>query len=259
MTTLDGELVLRRYQELFGGRLDASALKRQPLGNLLPLFDATQLAADRSPDSTAFDQLLLVHAEFVARGIDTRRTLDDSLLYAMLAARRFEQARAFAATRPHLAHRTIPRVVDALGPDFSGRSEFRYDAGNTTLTRAIVPATEGTELLMVVGNGCHFSQDALDAIAADPALLARLREARLTVITPPRSAIPLNYVRDWNATHPALPIRIPAYAREWPAVEVLGTPEFYLLKDGKVVAKRSGWPEEGNKAGLKELLDPTGR
>lgn len=259
VTTLDGEAVLRRYQELFGDRLDTAALRRQPLGDLLPLFDAAQLAAGKSPDSAAFGQLLLVHAELSARGIDTRRTLDDRLLYAMLAARRFEQARTFAAARPHLAHRTVPRIVDELGPGFGGRSEFRYDAGNKTLTRVAAPAAEGTELLMVVGSGCHFSQNALDAIAADPALLAQLREARLTVITPPHAPIPLDYVTRWNAAHPALPIRIPAHAREWPAVDVLGTPAFYLLKDGKVVTRRSGWPEGGNKAGLKELLDAAGR
>lgn len=36
---------------------------------------------------------------------------------------------------------------------------------------------------------------------------------------------------------------------------VLDTPEFYLLKDGKVIGKRSGWPAEGNRTALLELLD----
>jgi hypothetical protein len=36
---------------------------------------------------------------------------------------------------------------------------------------------------------------------------------------------------------------------------VLDTPEFYLLKDGKVIGKRSGWPAEGNRTALLQLLD----
>lgn len=253
--TPGSQAVERRYRELFHDYMGAAALRRQALGDLLPLFDAAVLAADESPDSPAFAELLLVHAELAARGIDTRRTLDDGVLYAMLAARRFEQAQGFAATRPHLARHAVPRVVDTLGPGFQGRSEFRYDAASKTLTRVAAPPPAGTELLMVAGSGCHFSRDALDAIAGDAALKARLREAGLTLVVPPRAPIPLSYIADWNAAHPDLPLRIPAYAREWQALEVLGTPEFYLLQDGKVIAKRSGWPAEGNRAGLQELLD----
>lgn len=254
-TVLAGQAVLQRYRELFGERMNAAALKRQPIGDLLPLFDAAALAAGTSPDSPAFADLLRVHAELAARGVDTRRTLDEGLLYAMLAARRFEQARDFAAGKKHLAHRAVPRVVDALGPGFSGRSEFRYDAAGTTLTRVAAPPPEGVELIMVAGAGCHFSQDALAAIADDASLQARLREASFSIVTPPDSPIPLDYVTEWNTAHPRLPIRIPAYAQEWQAIDVVGTPEFYLLKDGKVIAKRSGWPAEGNRAGLQELLD----
>jgi hypothetical protein len=254
-STLADQAVLQRYRELFGERMGAAALRRQPTGDLLPLFDAAALADFKSPDSPAFADLLLVHAELAARGIDTRRTLDDSMLRAMLAARRFEQARAFAAARQQLAHRTVPHVVDALGPGFKGRSEFRYDAASATLTRVAAPPPKGTELLMIVGAGCHFSANALDAIAGDTALKARLREAGLTLVVPPHSPIPFEYITDWNAAHPDLPIRIPAYAQEWQAIAVLGTPEFYLLKDGKVIGKRSGWPAEGNRTALLELLD----
>jgi hypothetical protein len=258
-TTLQRRTVLQRYRELFGSRMDAAALKGQPSGYLLPLFDAAALAAEKSPGSTAFGDLLLVHAELAARGVDTRRTLDDGVLHAMLAARRFEQARSFATGKPQLAHRTVPRVVDTLGPDFSGRSEFRYDAASATLTRHAFAPRNRRMLLMVVGEGCHFSRDALAAITGDAALLARLREAGLTLIVPPQSPIPLAYVSEWNAAHPELPIHIPAYPQEWQDIDVAGTPEFHLLARGKPVARRSGWPAGGNRAALAELLDKADR
>ena len=49
--------------------------------------------------------------------------------------------------------------------------------------------------------------------------------------------------------------RIPYDAQEWKAVDVEGVPAFYLFKDGKLVGKRSGWPAEGNKAGVLALLE----
>jgi hypothetical protein len=254
-TMLGTTTVLRRYQELFGPRMERSALQRQPLGDLLPLFDAATLATSDDPGSVALSHMLLVHHELATRGIDTSRTLDKAVLTAMLGARRFEQARTFATTRPHLAHTTIPTMRDPLGPRFSGRSVLDYDATRNTLMRQAVPYYAGAELVMVVGAGCHFSRDALDAIRSDPVLQASLREAKLVLITPPRSAIDFDFVTDWNTANPSMPIRIPYNAEEWQSIDVVGVPEFYLLVGGKVTGQlRSGWPAGGNRAALINLI-----
>jgi hypothetical protein len=246
--------VLLRYQELFGARLAPGALVAQPLGDLLPLFDAAILAVNGNPASPALDDLLRVHRELTARGIDTRRTLDHDALFAMLAARRFEQARAFAIIRPQLAGISIPQVVDPLGPGFKGRSVFAYDATGNTLSRQALPAASGTELVMVVGAGCHNSDNALQAIHDDAALQARLRGAHLVLVTAPNAPVEMNLITEWNAANPAMPIRAPYSAQEWQAIEVTGIPSFYLLRNGRVVDQRTGWPAEG-KAELVKLID----
>ncbi len=258
-TTLGTPEVLQRYRKGFAERMGPQALARQPLGDLLPLFDAANLAAFDNPGSAALDQLLLVHADLNARGVDTRRVLDKSVLEAMLAARRFEQARGFAATRPHLDAGAVPHVADPLAPGFRGRSVFAYDAARNTLTRQAVPPPPGAELVMVVGAGCHFSRDALDAIGNDPALQKRLRDAKLLLLTPPTEAPSLRFVADWNAGHAALPMRIPFEAREWQGIDMPGVPAFYLLKEGKVVARHRGWAGEEDRAALLKLLDAAGR
>lgn len=253
-TEIGAPAVLRRYQELFGARLNPTTLIAQPLGDLLPLFDAAGIAINGNPASPTLDDMLRVHREFAARGIDTRRTLDDAVLYAMLAARRFEQARAFAAIRPHLADSPIPQVVDPLGSGFKGRSAFAYDAPSNTLTRMALPTPSSTELVMVVGAGCHNSDNALQAIHDDVALQARLRGANLVLVTAPNAPIETRLITEWNAANPAMPIRAPFSAQEWQAIEVTGIPSFYLLRNGKVVDQRTGWPAEG-KAELVKLID----
>jgi hypothetical protein len=253
-TTLGTPAVLQRYQQTFADRMGSRALARQPLGDLLPLFDAAWLANFENPGSPAFHQMLLVHAELTARGVDTRRKLDETVLDAMLAARRFEQARAFAASRPHLDAAAIPHVTDQLAPGYRGRSVFEYDAARNTLTRQASPP-KGTELLMVVSPGCGFSRNALAAIGSDDALQARLRAARLLLVTPPAEAPRLRFVKDWNAAHPSLPMRIPADAQGWQAIEVPNVPAFYLRKDGKPVARHLGWAGAEDKEALLKLLD----
>lgn len=254
-TTLDASRLEGRYLALFAGQTDKAALSRLPASDLVVLFDAAALASWNGRGPVAFEQLMQVYGELQARGIDTRRTLDDTVLDQLLAAREFAQAKAFAAAKPHLKHHTIPAVHDPLGQGFAGRSVYRYDAAARSLTREALPRPSGFELVMVVDAGCGFSTMALEALQGDAELRARLLKANLTLVTPPRSSIAYRFVDEWNAANPALPMRIPYNVREWQAVDVAGVPQFFLLKDGKVVAQRTGWPREGNKAALRRMLD----
>ena len=243
------------YEEVFAGAMEKAALKRRPVGDLPALFDAAALASNNDPDSQATEHLLTVHRELSARGIDTRRTFDDSVLYSLLAARRFSEARMFVADRPHLGHRKIPAVVDTLGQGFSGRSLYEYDGGTDVLTRRAAPPPAGLELVMVAGAGCQFSRNALAALRSDPVLLARLREANLKLLTPPRAPIPFWYIAEWNAANPTLPLRVAYDSKEWRVIAEANTPEFFLLKDGKLAGHLVGWPEGGNAAALLAMLD----
>ena len=252
-TGIGAPAVLRRYQQLFANRLNPSMLSAEPSGNLVALFDAASLAANDNPASSATDDMLRLHHELTARTIDTRRMLDDAMLYALLAAHRFAKAQAFAAMRPYLAEMAIPQVVDSLGPAFAGRSAFAYDAKHNTLTRVAMPSRPGTELVMVVGAGCHNSANALQALQADPELQGRLRQVHLVLVTAPNAPIETRLISEWNAANPSMPIHAPYSAAQWKGIDVTGIPSFYLLRNGKVVDQHTGWSDKG-KADLLKLI-----
>lgn len=253
-TGIGAPAVLRRYQQLFANRLNPSMLSAEPSGNLVALFDAASLAANDNPASSATDDMLRLHHELTARAIDTRRTLDDAMLYALLAARRFAKAQAFAAMRPNLAAIAIPQVVDSLGPAFAGRSAFTYDAKHNTLTRVAMLSRSGTELVMVVGAGCHHSANALQALQADPELQRRLRQVHLVLVTAPNAPIDTHLISEWNDANPSMPIHAPYSAAQWESIGVTGIPSFHLLRNGNVVDRRTGWSDNG-KANLLKLID----
>ncbi|WP_296947796.1 hypothetical protein [uncultured Massilia sp.] len=259
ITTTGAPTLLRAYDSLFGARMDAAALRRAGDGDLPPLFDAAALASMGNPNARAVDDLLRVHDELGRRGIATGRTFDATALQALVAARRFDAARAFRAAHPALAHVRVPRVRDDLGPDFRGRSVLRPDAGAGTLVRAPAPAPAGTQLLVMVGAGCHFSRNALAAIGADPALQARLRAANAMLVVTPDDPVPLDLLAEWNAAHPALPLAVPYDDRGWPRLHMASVPHFYLLRDGKIADEDSGWPEGGRGDALLRLLDASVR
>jgi hypothetical protein len=254
-TTLASDKSIDTYLALFGARMSEQRLREQSPGDLLLLFDAAAFTNLVNPGSPAFAHLLRVHRELARRGVDTRRTLDDTVLRALIAAREFGQARAFIATRAHLAANAVPQVVDTLGSAFAGRSVFDYDRANHTLTRKALPVAGGAELVMVVDAHCQPSRRALEALRSDAALRARLQQARLTIIVPPAAPIPFGFVADWNAANPALPMHIPFNHREWANVNVRSVPMFYLLKNGGVVDQVTGWPPQGNADALRAMLD----
>lgn len=258
VTTTEAAATARRYKELFGARAGPATLAARPTGDLLVLFDAAALTAGRSPGTTALDDMLRLHGEFVARGVATGRTIDRNVFDALLAAHRFDQARAFAATRAHLAGVPVPLTVDRLGPDYQGRSAFEFDAARNVLTRVALPAPVGSELVMVVGAGCHNSANALAALHADAALQGRLQGMHLTLVTAPNAAIETGLLTRWNAAKPTMPMRVPYSAHEWRAIGGRGVPAFYLLRNGELVDLRIGWPANG-KALLGELLDAAAR
>lgn len=244
---------LQDYLDTFAHRMDAAALQGEALGNLPLLFAAAGLAARAYPGSAASSHLPRVHRELVRRGVDTRRGLDRELLEALVGARAFDEARAFAATRPHLARRPVPRVVDALGPGFRGRSVYRYDAG--TLVRETAPAPAGLQLVMVVGAGCHYSRDALAALHEDASLRARLQATHLMLVTPPSAPVEPDFMAAWNAANPSLPMTAPYDVAQWGDLDAASVPRFYLRKDGRVIDQVQGWPQGGNRAALAAMLD----
>lgn len=247
--------LLVHYRRLFGERIDPASLRRQPLGDLLPLFEAASMMNFYHPGSALQDQIN-VHRELGSRGVSTQRWIDARLFKALLASRRFEQARVFASTRRALAHRDIPVVVDPLGTAFKGRSLYRYDSASNTLTREAAPAPSGIQVVMVVQEGCQFSSMALAALREDGELQARLRQSNLLLVTDPSSSIPLDFMATWNAANPAIPMRATYGIEEWRGVIPTGVPEFFVLKNGVPVGRlNGGWPREGNKAALMALLD----
>jgi hypothetical protein len=252
-TEIGAPAVLQRYYQLFGNGLNPATLSAEMSDNLVALFDAASLAAQDNPASSATDDMLQLHHELTARAINTRRTLDDAMLYALLAARRFKKAGAFAAMRPDLAEMAIPQVVDSLGPAFAGRSAFAYDAKHNTLTRVAMPSRPGTELVMVVGAGCHHSTNALQALQADPELQGRLRQVHLVLVTAPNAPIETRLISKWNAANPSMPIHAPYSAAQWKGIDVTGIPSFYLLRNGRVVDRHTGWSDNG-KADLLKLI-----
>jgi hypothetical protein len=254
-TALGTDDLARYYHAAFAAYLQAQTLSSRQHADLLLLFDVASQVVLSSGDAQALGQMRAIYAEFGRRGIDTRRTLDDSMVRALLAGRRFGEARAVADAHPRRGREAIPGEIDSLGASFRGRSLYRFDAAANTLERHAVAPMYGTQVVLVVDAGCKFSEEALKAIGSDRALHERLGGAGLLVMTLPRTPVPTRFMADWNAKYPQLALRAPFNAEEWADVDVVGVPAFFILENGRVRKTISGWPGQEQKTVLLRALD----
>jgi hypothetical protein len=248
--------LVRYYHANFAPYMRPDQRKAHSPGDLLMLFDVASAVVATAGDPQALLDLRAIFAEFERRGIDTRRTLDDAMLHALLAGRRFGEARVFADAHPRQGRQAIAREIDTLGPAFRGRSVYRFDAAANTLERIAIPPAQGIQVVMVVDAGCHFSAAALQAIGSDADLFGRLSRAGLLVITPPRTPVPTQFMAEWNEKYPQLALRAPFNAEEWRDIDVTGVPAFFIFENGRVRTRIDGWPGPDQKA---LLLDALGR
>ncbi|WAT14978.1 hypothetical protein [Xanthomonas fragariae] len=96
------------------------------------------------------------------------------------------------------------------------------------------------QVVAVVHPSCGFSQRALQDIATRPEY-AWLR-ARLILLVPPETSLPIAGIHAWNAVHSDLPMRLMSSREEWRMLPSLDTPTFYLVSDATVRDSTEGWP-----------------
>lgn len=249
----------RNFQPLISYYLQAHAtelaqLDRLSTSDLVLLFDGLTSLAGSSLDEQVIAQQQNVYTQLRARQLDTRRGLDDSLLYPLMNLRMFDAIAQLQAQYPSLQSVKLPQVEDTLGKDFVGRSVYRYEPDGNRLVREEFGFALGKQLLMVVGEGCHFSRDAMARLSSDAGFAQLARAAHLVLLTPPASAAPTFMLRLWNRAHPEWPIQVASNRSEWREIDAPGVPIFYVFENGKLIHREQGWRGEATLAELKKKL-----
>nr|WP_298126527.1 hypothetical protein [uncultured Pseudoxanthomonas sp.] len=208
------------------------------------------------------------HAALLARTADmleTRSLLTDKhrrdLYRGWVVTRRFEQANALARAHPALQLPVLP-PVPAIDDAAAGQLVVwrPADAAESLFAQA-VDQDALTRVVVLSHPRCGFSQRAIAAIEADPALSARLHDALW--LAPPNGSLDLADIQAWNRVHPGARLSYAVAMRDWPQFDSWATPVFYFMREGRVVATVTGWPKEGRArelhqafAQMDELEDP---
>src|SRR5690606_36030074 len=97
--------------------------------------------------------------------------LDGYMHQFLLTFRRFDDARAFRQAHPQQGLPAAPQIIPLSStPDENVRTVLRFIDDGSALEWETVDWQSSSRVIVIGHPGCHFSRDAVAAIAADPEL-----------------------------------------------------------------------------------------
>jgi len=179
---------------------------------------------------------------------------DGAAVYRVLvSARDFGAAKEWLPLLEEQDREAWPEIDEAKSGERTP-SLWRPDSHRPILHRQPAEVGAETSLVAVVSLHCGPSLRALRAIGDDPDLRRRL--APITQwLAPPEGMLDFAAWQRWNREHPDTQLLAVHRVGEWPWIESWATPQFYFLRQGKVVRQVVGWKNEDGANALREALD----
>lgn len=245
--------IATRFVADFSDYFSAERIKVLGDDELQALFLTTSTAAFYSAEIGIVERMPPLIAE-----LEARKTIQpkhyEYWQEILIGARQFDQARVLQQQHPQIELQPVPEVVDQTRG--SGPSVLALSADGRQLIRksAEIPRSG---LIILFSHLCNPCRRALPALQAEAELQPLLQEKTLW-LRPADTQLQLESWHDWRTAHPEVPL-VMAYANaEWPMIEEVATPIFFVMHEGRVHKRIIGWPREGRMDELKSALRAAG-
>jgi len=232
------------YEKWLHSNVRSPLLHTYSIASLTSLFDAANTATFYSFSPEAARGMMAIASE-----LQDRNELSDKqakqVFEALFSARLVLEARQWREKYGHFFSQPMPEFVDPPGRKKNLPTEWVVEEARNVVERRAIDISSGSSVIVAAHPLCHFSQNAIAQIMADPILRKRL-EGHVKWLVPQHRNDDLQLVRDWNRDHPDALMSFAYKFSEWPEIDSWDTPTFYFFRDGHLVAKVAGWPDGGN-------------
>ncbi len=221
------------YESNFGQMDDAEHLKDESDADLKLHWRAVEATLFYAAADDLANAALRVFVELENRNLADNKSAT-SVFNALLSARHFAAASAFAAKHASAELPILPEFIDAK---IEQPSAWRFTPDVSTVERINIDL-QAVQILVVAV--CHFSADAAKDISGDPVLgPVFAKHARWLSLQPGSER--LDALAEWNREHSGTPMLAIYDRREWAFIEQWTMPTFTIIKDGKVIDSTKGW------------------
>lgn len=230
---------LSAYREWFPDGVIASleGANEDELSNLFKTYYNYLIA---SGQRTGVSELEAIFHTMEAMGWADERTIE--LMHRLyLTFRLFDDAEAFRESHAEFKLAAPPPISPSKPAD-SGRIVLTPSEDGSVLVRQSIDLSSNK--VVIIGHPhCHFSRNAMADIADDPELADSL-QSNAVWLAETFASLTDGAIVEWNRAHPAQKFRYVASESDWPEINYWGTPSFYFFKNGRLVKKVIGWPND---------------
>lgn len=233
-------LVASAYVQTFASEQDPEHLQRATNGSLRLLFRAACLAASYTTDAKYARDAQMDFEEMDKRGFAAEP--DESNMYeALIDTRQFAEAREFYRNHGDAGLTPLPTYRDDVHHAGAHTpTVLVVDTDKHELVRRTITLDAPAQVVVLTDPDCHFCRDFDAALASRPALREVLDRYAIW-LTLPGSELEFDTLQRWDKAHPAEHVNILFSFDDWPLPRIMGTPVFFFLSRGKLVARHVGW------------------
>jgi hypothetical protein len=227
--------------------------RRHALGNrdVEFLFRAANLSFGRTGQAGYLADMRADFAELDRRHA-VERPIASDLYDALVRTQRTDEARALLASHPILDRASPP--VMRIGHVRKGQpSLWIANAARRELLRLRFNIRAPAQVIVLAGTSCHYCHNAARDLERDPLLRDIFRNYGQWVAGS-NDLTAFDAVRQWNRDYPDMRLGIAFSDDELPMLKHNGTPTFFFLDHGTVVATVVGWPDNGNLEAIRHGL-----
>ena len=231
--------ILEAFARIDNEDLYAGSLEEYDTRTLELLFEAVAIASERGGSENLLNAMEDIFRESLSRGFVGNMV--DRMYASYVRRRAWRKARELDERFPSRA-RELPRVVQVDSVSAGVPSFYEVSEDGQTLTHRRADLS-GPTIVSIVSPGCHFSRAIVELIESDPELSA-LFEAHSINVDPAPYRVNAARLAEENRGG-SFSYVILHLASDWGDFDFSSVPQFYFLRDGKVLHRiRSVTPDE---------------
>jgi len=231
-------LVCSEFKTLLkAGAFAAARLQAYDSGTLKNAYDLTSYSNFYTPGEESLAAQGELLAELGKRGLANEDKVQD-LYQRLLNSKLFPRAAALKAVHPAYELQTVPPITGSLKTKPGEAAVYFTSDGRSALEIKKLKKS-GRRILVAAFPGCHFADQALEAIDKDAELGPIFRKYAL----PLTSRVDFASLGSWNTAH-KLQYRMTVSNGDWPGIDFTSSPIFYFIKNGKILHEAPGWADE---------------
>lgn len=170
---------------------------------------------------------------------------------SLLSSRQLTAAQQLHRQYPDMAVGDLPSIQSQ---EIKGPSVYRIAADESGLIQQDFTFKTETEVIVIAHPYCQFCQLLIKDIVADENL-SKFFKQHSRWIASENYLDHIDAIIDWNKKYPMARLDIAYLKQDFNQLDEWGTPAIYFLKDGQVLDKLIGWPQQGRKQDLMAYID----